>query len=251
QGPGPDSWTDLAVLSRSQSLPAKSEPTTQGCAAGALRSHLHAQDRVRHPRPVARPAARQQARIADGARSARDSAAHQWIGERYPLSGHQTKGERRYQKRYGSRLPRCLSQPQQDLCQAPHCLLGLPRRAACRSKPAGGPILAIHCPAPLRFRLTADTFAPITILPAKCLILLVRDDGFEPPTNGLQTRCSTAELIRRAPSRAFKRSPPFKAHPARLRGRRASSDEANSSEVHIVRNRPGAKPAPIAQGSRS
>src|SRR6516162_4571760 len=34
---------------------------------------------------------RQQARIADGARSAQDSAAHEWIGERYPLSGHQTK----------------------------------------------------------------------------------------------------------------------------------------------------------------
>jgi hypothetical protein len=28
----------------------------------------------------------------------------------------------------------------------------------------------------------------------KCLILLVPGEGLEPPTNGLQNRCSTAEL---------------------------------------------------------
>jgi hypothetical protein len=34
---------------------------------------------------------------------------------------------------------------------------------------------------------------------AKYLILLVPGEGFEPPTNGLQNRCSTAELTRRNP----------------------------------------------------
>src|SRR5262249_46886678 len=93
-----------------------------------------------------------------------------------PLPGHQTKSERRHPKRYGPRLPRWLSQPQQDLRQARHRLLGLPRRAACHPKPAGGPILAHHCPAPLRFRLTADTFAAITFLVRKFL----KHQGYAP-----------------------------------------------------------------------
>jgi hypothetical protein len=37
----------------------------------------------------------------------------------------------------------------------------------------------------------------------KCLILLVPDERIELPTNGLQNRCSTAELIRLMPLRHF------------------------------------------------
>src|SRR5262245_19501723 len=37
----------------------------------------------------------------------------------------------------------------------------------------------------------------------KCLILLVPGEGLEPPTNGLQNRCSTAELTRRINDLAY------------------------------------------------
>ena len=67
--------------------------------------HLHAQDRLRHPRPSARTAPCQQARIADGPRSARNPPAHQRIGERHPLPSHQAKGQRRHKERHRSRLP--------------------------------------------------------------------------------------------------------------------------------------------------
>jgi hypothetical protein len=36
----------------------------------------------------------------------------------------------------------------------------------------------------------------LTVISVKCLILLVPGRGFEPLTNGLQNRCSTAELTR-------------------------------------------------------
>ena len=58
-------------------------PTKQRKAAlrAQVRPHLHAQDRLRHPRPSARAAPRQQTRVADGARPTRDPAAHQRLGE--------------------------------------------------------------------------------------------------------------------------------------------------------------------------
>ncbi len=73
-------------------------PTKQRKAAlrAQVRPHLHAHDRLRHPRPSARPAQRQQARVVDGARPPRDPAAHQWIRERHPLSRHQAQGQRRH-----------------------------------------------------------------------------------------------------------------------------------------------------------
>src|SRR5208337_1686852 len=49
------------------------------------------QDRLRHPRPFARAPARQQERIAQGARKARDPAQHQRLRERHSLPGHQTQ----------------------------------------------------------------------------------------------------------------------------------------------------------------
>ena len=50
----------LAVLPQSQSLATPSIPGAQGHLVGAVRSHLRLQDRLRHPRPFARPPARQQ-----------------------------------------------------------------------------------------------------------------------------------------------------------------------------------------------
>src|ERR1700730_14009118 len=99
--------------------------------------------------------------MSHGARSARGSVAHERIRERYPLSGHQAKGERRHQKRYGSRLPRCLS-PQYDLRTARYRFLEFHRLAPCRAKSAGGPIFTGNRQASMRDRLTATTFAPFT-----------------------------------------------------------------------------------------
>ena len=102
---------DLAVLSRSQSLSPASHRAAQDRLGGTVRSHLHAQDRLRHPRSPARSAPCQQRRIALGAGAARDPAPHQRIGERCPLPGHQAKGQRRHKKQHRSRLPRRLPRP--------------------------------------------------------------------------------------------------------------------------------------------
>ena len=88
--------------------------------------------------------------------------------ERCPLPGHQTEGERRHQKRYGPRLPRRLSRPQQDLRKARHRFLGLPRLATFSAKPSASPTLACKHQAPLRHSLSATTFAPITERRRKC-----------------------------------------------------------------------------------
>jgi hypothetical protein len=42
-----------------------------------------------------------------------------------------------------------------------------------------------------------DEVAPLTIADARLNKDVVPDEGIEPPTFGLQNRCSTAELIRR------------------------------------------------------
>jgi hypothetical protein len=81
---------DLAVLSRSQGLPLRANRAAQDRPRGRVRPHLHAQHRLRHPRPPARPASCQQDRAVDGAGAARNPAAHQRIGKRYPLPGDQT-----------------------------------------------------------------------------------------------------------------------------------------------------------------
>src|ERR1700683_514372 len=76
--------------------------TAQGRAAGAVRPPLQAQNRLRHPRPPARAARRQQARVVDGARPTRNPAAHQRIGERHPLPRHPAQGQCRHPQRYRS-----------------------------------------------------------------------------------------------------------------------------------------------------
>jgi len=70
--------------------------TAQGCPAGAVDLIFTHKTRVRHARPLARAAQCQQIRFVDGARSTRDPAAHQRIGERHPLPRHPTQGQRLY-----------------------------------------------------------------------------------------------------------------------------------------------------------
>ena len=53
-------------------------------------------DRLRHARPAAGAAARQQGRAADGAGAARGAAAHQRFGERPPLPGDEAQDQWRY-----------------------------------------------------------------------------------------------------------------------------------------------------------
>src|SRR5208283_3487723 len=121
------------------------------------------QDRLRHPRPAAGAPARQQERIAQGARKARHPAQHQRLRERHSLPGHQAQDQRRNPQRRRPRLPRRLPRPLQNLLQARHRLLGLPRRTPRSPRmPAN--------PSPRRNRqrarpkatLIAATVAPVT-----------------------------------------------------------------------------------------
>jgi hypothetical protein len=80
------------------------------------------------------------------------------------------------------------SHGQQDLRQASHPPSELPRRPACRAKRAEGPMLGHNCPAPLRRRLTANTFCAYHAHPAKLLffcgnlhapsLVLIRKDEY-------------------------------------------------------------------------
>ena len=145
----------------------RQHPTRQRKAA--LRARLHAQDRLRHPRPPARTAPCQQARIADGPRSTRNPTAHQRFGKRRPLPGHQAKDQRRHKKRHRARLPRRLPRPQQDLRKTRNHILGISRLTAGSAQPHRNPLLADNCQASLRHRLTAPTFAPLTSARIKSL----------------------------------------------------------------------------------
>src|SRR5713101_8433814 len=87
------------------------------------------------------------------------------------VTWQRTQGQRRHKKRHRSRLPRCLPRPQQDLRKARHRLLGLSRITARSAKPPRHPILADNRQAPLRHRLTAPTFAPLTHFVSNSLIL--------------------------------------------------------------------------------
>src|ERR1700719_2675248 len=152
----------LALLSRSQSLSSASDQAPQDRPVGTLRSHLHAQDRLRHSRSAARPAPCQQRRIADGTRSARDSAPHQRLGERHPLPSDETQDQRRYQKQHRTRLPRRLPRPRQNLRKAQNRLLGLSRLTPPNAKSPRYPVPAATHQAPLRHCMTATSFAPLT-----------------------------------------------------------------------------------------
>ena len=90
---------DLELLCRSQGLPGQSQQETPSGAARAVRSHLPPPHRLRHSGSAVGAAACQQGRVADGAGTAGNPAAHQWLRERYPLSGHPPQGQRRNTQR--------------------------------------------------------------------------------------------------------------------------------------------------------
>src|SRR6202167_3453076 len=154
---------DLAVLWQSQSLAPPSLAGAQGGLVGAVRPYLRPQDPLRLARSSAGPPARQQERIADGARKARDPTEHQRLRERRSLPGHQAQDQRRNPQRRRPRLPRRLSRPPEDLRQERHRILGLPRRTP------QSPRLPTY-PRPRRNRqrarppaaMIASAFAPVT-----------------------------------------------------------------------------------------
>jgi hypothetical protein len=79
----------LVVLRRSQGLSPR--PTPAGGAARPLRPDLPPPHRVRHARPAARPAVRQQGRVAARAGPSRGAAAHQRLRARSPAAGDQAQ----------------------------------------------------------------------------------------------------------------------------------------------------------------
>ena len=128
-------WWFYADLKAYRADPQSAPPQRD---ARSLRSHLRPPHRIRHARSSARAAACQQARAADGARPAGDPAAHQRLGARHPLPGHQAQDQRRHPQRRRPRLPRCIPRPDAHLRQARHRLLGLSRRPARRPRPTPG-----------------------------------------------------------------------------------------------------------------
>ena len=135
----------------------------RSCRRGST-VYLRPQDPLRLARSSAGPPARQQERIADGARKARDPTEHQRLRERRSLPGHQAQDQRRNPQRRRPRLPRRLSRPPEDLRQERHRILGLPRRTP------QSPRLPTY-PSPRRNRqrarppaaMIASAFAPATI----------------------------------------------------------------------------------------
>ena len=103
-------------------------PAGQISPAPALRAHLPAPHRVRHARPAAEAAARQQGRVAPRAGAAGNPAAHQRLGERCPLPGDAAQDQRRNALRHRTRLPRRLPRPDEDLQEAGHLVLELSRQ---------------------------------------------------------------------------------------------------------------------------
>ena len=74
-------------------------------------------------------AARQQAGTVDGARSAGDTAPHQWLRARHPAPCHQAKDQWRNPQCRGPRLPRRIPRTDAHRGQTRHRILGLSRRS--------------------------------------------------------------------------------------------------------------------------
>ena len=79
-----DAHAGLVAVCRPEGLGRRSLPTAGRGAAGALRPHLQAPNRPRHPGPAAGPPAPAQGRAAAGDRASRHPAARQRLGERHP-----------------------------------------------------------------------------------------------------------------------------------------------------------------------
>ena len=136
--------------------------------AGPLIARLPTANRARDARSATQPAARPQAGTVADARQAGDAAPRQWLGERYPLPGHQAKDQRRNSEHRRARLPRCFPWIGENLRQAGRQLLGLPRQQAGsarqhrHSTPAG-------LGQATRQLLNAQGFAPVTQVSGKTL----------------------------------------------------------------------------------
>src|SRR4051795_12665877 len=172
-GPATRARPDLVVLRRPEGLQAGAGPAAPARAAGALRPHLPAPHRVRHPRPAAGPAARQQGGAAAGPGAARGAAAHQRLGAGPAPAGGQAEDLRRHALGGRARVPGRVPGPAADLRQAGRVVLGLPRPPPWRARGRSA-LLARLGQAPLSARLTARTFAPQTpgqayVVDAACL----------------------------------------------------------------------------------
>src|SRR3954447_4768666 len=139
----------LVVLRRSQGLSPRPRPASAGGAARPLRPDLPPPHRVRHARPAAGTAIRQQGRVAEGAGPSAAAAAHQRLRARSAAARDQAQDLRRDPLRSGPRVPRRLPRPAADLCQAGRLLLGLPRTPP-RDRQG-------RCPLPDLVRLRSET----------------------------------------------------------------------------------------------
>jgi len=139
---------DVVALRRPEGLGVRSLPTARRGAAGALRAHLRAANRLRHPGSPAGPAAPAQVRTAARAAAPRDPAAHQRLGERHPRLRDQAQDLRRHHEHGRTHRARRHARPDEDLRQARRLVLPLPRRppacprrhrhsAASQSRPSG------------------------------------------------------------------------------------------------------------------
>ena len=115
------------------------------------------------------------------------SVAHQRLGERHPMPSYPEPDLRRHPIRPGTRRPRPIPQPDEDLRQTPCQLLGFPRRPPQRSRKsrrpmASGPRSVSLCPSVIARNLAAFTVKGLKSL--RYLVDGVCHDGF--PMTGLR-----------------------------------------------------------------
>src|SRR6478672_11142664 len=161
RGPAARAGPDLVAVRRPEGLQARAGPATTVRAAGALRARLPPPYRVRHPRPAAGPAARQQGGAAAGAGAARGAAAHQRLRTGPAAAGGQAQDLRRHALGGRARVPGRVPGPAADLRQAGRVVLGLPRPPPRRAR-RGRPLPARPRQDALSARVTAWAFAPRT-----------------------------------------------------------------------------------------
>ena len=156
-----DLLKNLVVLRRPQGVQAGAGPAAPARAAGAVRPDLPPPHRVRHPRPAARAAAREQGGAAGRAGAARGAPAHQRVRAGPAAPGDQAQDLRRHALGGRARVPRRVPRPAADLRQAGRVVLGLPRPSPGRAR-RGRSLPARPRQAALSAGLSARAFAPRT-----------------------------------------------------------------------------------------
>src|SRR4051812_7452856 len=167
--PAAGAGADLVVLRRPQGIPARAGAATTARAAGALRPHLPPPHRVRHPRPAARAAAREQGGAAAGPGAAGGAPAHQRLRTGPAAPGGQAQDLRRHALGGRARVPGRLPRPAADLRQAGRVVLGLPRPPPRRAR-RGRPLPARPRQDALSARLSATGFCPSYNIAKLCRI---------------------------------------------------------------------------------